>query len=49
LIVAGEISGVTRPAMVQAFKNFAEKHPESWGMEAVTGVAMALRTTWLCR
>jgi Rap1a immunity proteins len=39
----------TAGAMVQAFRNWAEKHPESWGAEGHIGVMNALRETWPCK
>jgi len=36
-------------AMEQAFRNWAEKHPEKWGAEAHMGVMLALRETWPCK
>jgi hypothetical protein len=35
-------------ASVQAFKNWAEKHPEAWGVVRYAGVMWALRETWPC-
>jgi hypothetical protein len=35
-------------AMVQAFVNWAEKHPEKWSTSRQLGVMMALRETWPC-
>jgi hypothetical protein len=35
-------------AMIQAFLNWAEKHPESWSQRHLYGVALALRETWPC-
>lgn len=34
--------------MIQAFVNWAEKHPESWTQRNVYGVALALRENWPC-
>jgi len=35
-------------ASVQAFKNWAQAHPELWTQDAPSGVMMALRQTWPC-
>jgi hypothetical protein len=35
-------------AWIQAFKNYAANHPEFWGEPAISGVVIALRTTWPC-
>jgi hypothetical protein len=35
-------------AMVQAFINWAEKHPEDWMRSRVYGVMLALGQTWPC-
>jgi hypothetical protein len=37
-----------RAAEVQAFKNWAQAHPEDWTKLAVEGVTVALRETWPC-
>jgi hypothetical protein len=47
-IVACSNVGVTTAALVQAFKNWAVKHPEHWGIQAESGVITALRETWPC-
>lgn len=39
---------VSYSAMVQAFKNWAQKHPEAWGMPRYGGVMWALKETWPC-
>jgi hypothetical protein len=36
-------------AMVQAFINWAQKHPEKWDYAGVVGVSFALSETWPCR
>ncbi len=36
-------------AMVQTFRNWAEKHPEKWGARRYMGVMLALRETWPCK
>lgn len=41
-------SGATVGAMVQAFTNWAEGHPEEWTMNAGLGVMLALREKWPC-
>lgn len=35
-------------AMRQAFLNWADKHPEHWGIEALAGVGIAIKATWPC-
>lgn len=35
-------------AQIQAFKNWANAHPESWGITDVIGVGAALHQTWPC-
>ena len=35
-------------AMVQAFINWAEKHPEKWSTSRQLGVMASLRETWPC-
>ena len=35
-------------AMVQAFINWAETHPEQWDQPQVNGVVQALRSQWPC-
>jgi hypothetical protein len=39
---------VSYSAMVQAFKNWAQKHPEAWGIPRYGGVMWALKETWPC-
>jgi hypothetical protein len=39
----------TPGAMVQAFVNWAEKHPEKWGGERISSVMTALQETWPCK
>jgi hypothetical protein len=36
-------------AMIQAFINWAEQHPEEWGQPRVAGVVLALREKWACK
>jgi hypothetical protein len=36
-------------AMIQAFKNWGQEHPETWGFPQYRGVATALRETWPCK
>jgi hypothetical protein len=36
-------------AMVQAFVNWAEAHPQEWGKNRLLGVVVALGRSWLCR
>jgi Rap1a immunity proteins len=40
---------VSSGAMVQAFRNWAERNPKDWGKEAVLGVMNALHETWPCK
>jgi hypothetical protein len=35
-------------AMVQAFKNWADKHPQQWGANKIVGVMLALQENWGC-
>jgi hypothetical protein len=35
--------------MVQAFLNWAEKHPEAWSYNQIRGVILALGETWPCK
>lgn len=39
---------VSNAAAVQAFKNWAEKHPEAWSEPMFAGVVVALRDLWGC-
>jgi hypothetical protein len=36
-------------AAVQVFKNWAQKHPEAWGLPRYAGVMWALKETWTCK
>jgi hypothetical protein len=38
----------TYGAAVQAFKNWAEKHPKNWADDMLSGVVIALGATWPC-
>jgi hypothetical protein len=40
---------VSSGAMVQAFRNWAERNPKDWGKKAVLGVMNALHETWPCK
>jgi Rap1a immunity proteins len=40
---------VSSGAMVQAFRNWAERKPKDWGKEAVLEVMNALHETWPCK
>jgi hypothetical protein len=40
---------ISRGAMVQAFRNWAQKHPERWSDNDSLGVMAALRETWPCK
>jgi hypothetical protein len=42
-------TAVSYGAYVQAFINWAEKHPESWGLRRWIGASMGLRATWPCK
>jgi hypothetical protein len=35
-------------ALIQAFLNWAEQHPENWANLALAGVVVALASTWPC-
>lgn len=35
-------------ALIQAFLNWAAKHPEHWADHTLLGVVLALRSTWPC-
>jgi hypothetical protein len=41
-------TSVNSAAAVQAFKNWAQKHPEYWGVNRYFGVAQALQELWPC-
>ena len=41
-------SSVTYAAGLQVFKNWAQKHPEAWGLPRYAGVMWALKETWPC-
>ena len=41
-------TNLTYGAWVQAFRNWAKKHPEQWNDPASLGVASALRELWPC-
>jgi hypothetical protein len=36
-------------AAMQAFKNWAQKHPEMWGMVRIMGVVLAMQEVWPCK
>jgi Rap1a immunity proteins len=36
-------------AMTQAFVNFAEKNPQTWGLHRIVGVVTALQLNWPCK
>lgn len=36
-------------ALIQAFLNWADRHPEKWGIDAGTGVGLAFQDTWRCK
>jgi len=38
----------TYGALEQAFKNWAAKHPETWGFPAWLGVSLAISPVWHC-
>ena len=40
---------VNAGAAVQAFKNWARKHPQAWSLDRVFGVMWALKETWPCQ
>jgi hypothetical protein len=35
-------------ALIQAFVNWSDKHPEHWADHTLIGVLLALRSTWPC-
>jgi hypothetical protein len=35
-------------AMIQAFVNWAQQHPERWSAPAYSGITMAYQGTWFC-
>jgi hypothetical protein len=39
---------ISNAASVQAFKNWAAKHPEAWSQPMVAGVVVSLRELWGC-
>jgi Rap1a immunity proteins len=39
---------ITSRAMVKAFTEWTEKHPDQWNRQSIIGVTMALRDTWPC-
>lgn len=39
---------ITTGAGKQVFTNWAQKHPEAWGLIQYIGVAFALKETWPC-
>jgi Rap1a immunity proteins len=41
-------ASVDYAAAVQVFKNWAEKHPEAWGLPRYAGVMWALKEIWPC-
>jgi hypothetical protein len=41
-------TGLSRGAVVQAFVNWAEKHPEHWADQDFMGVTAALSEIWPC-
>lgn len=40
---------VNAGAALQAFKNWAQKHPEAWSLDRAFGVMWALKETWPCQ
>jgi Rap1a immunity proteins len=42
-------TSVTVGAAAQAFKNWAQKHPEYWSQVRYLGVLLALQETWPCK
>ena len=40
---------ITYGAALQAFKNWAQAHPENWQMDHEAGVVIALRELWPCK
>ena len=41
-------TAITVGAAVQAFKNWAQKHPEAWGLTRFVGVTWAMQEVWPC-
>ena len=41
-------TAITTGAAVQAFKNWAQKHPEAWGLLRFIGVTWAMQEVWPC-
>lgn len=49
-LCAANIDVVPSPgAMIQAFLNWSEGHPDRWGDNSQVGVMTALSATWPCR
>jgi hypothetical protein len=46
LAICGKI---TNAALVQAFMNWAEKHPQRWPDHQLAGIVTALTETWPCK
>jgi hypothetical protein len=40
---------VTNEQLIQAFKNWHDKHPQFWDKPKVLGVTAALQETWPCK
>jgi hypothetical protein len=40
---------ITAGAALQAFKNWAQRHPETWGYRRNIGVIWALQELWACK
>ena len=49
MLVICDEEGISYGAMIQAFKNWAQQHPETWGSPQYRGVATALRESWPCK
>jgi hypothetical protein len=42
------VNGYTMGAVIQAFLNWADKHPEKWARPRIFGATAAMRETWPC-
>jgi hypothetical protein len=49
IFVSACTEGATTAALMQAFINWAEKHPQYWKYSAGSGATLALQATWPCR
>jgi hypothetical protein len=42
-------TAITAGAAAQAFKNWAQKHPEAWNLQRYLGTLWALQEVWPCK